>query len=92
MEISSLKEKIVPVLKKSGVRWAALFGSTVKKDKTPNDIDILVELDRRISLLGFINLKRKLEEILNQKVDLVEYDTIKTALKSNILETQISLF
>ena len=92
MEISSLKEKIVPVLKKSGVRRAALFGSTVKKDKTPNDIDILVELDRRISLLGFINLKRKLEEILNQKVDLVEYDTIKTALKSNILETQISLF
>jgi len=92
MEISSLKEKIVPVLKKSGVRRAGLFGSTVKKDKTPNDIDILVELDRRISLLGFINLKRKLEEILNQKVDLVEYDTIKTALKSNILETQISLF
>jgi len=92
MEVSLLKEKIVPVLKKSGVRRAALFGSTVKKDKTPNDIDILVELDRRISLLGFINLKRKLEEILNQKVDLVEYDTIKTALKSNILETQISLF
>ena len=92
MEVSLLKEKIVPVLKKSGVRRAALFGSTVKKDKTPNDIDILVEFDRRISLLGFINLKRKLEEILNQKVDLVEYDTIKTALKSNILETQISLF
>ncbi|HEY4524525.1 MAG TPA: nucleotidyltransferase domain-containing protein, partial [Candidatus Paceibacterota bacterium] len=64
MEVSLLKEKIVPVLKKSGVRRAALFGSTVKKDKTPNDIDILVELDRRISLLGFINLKRKLEEIL----------------------------
>jgi len=68
MEVSLLKEKIVPVLKKSGVRRAGLFGSTVKKDKTPNDIDILVELDRRISLLGFINLKRKLEEILIKKL------------------------
>lgn len=83
---------IVPVLKKSGVRRAALFGSTAKKNKTPNDIDILIELDRQVSLLGFIKLKRNLEEILGQRVDLVEYDTIKIPFKESILEEQINLF
>ncbi len=92
MEIDFLKQRILPILRRSGVRRAGLFGSTVRKNKIPADIDLLVELDNRMSLLGFINLKRSLEETLGQKVDLVEYSTLKPALKKNILDGQISVF
>jgi len=92
MEIALLKDKIIPILKKSGVRRAALFGSVAKRSKKPNDVDILIDLDSKVSLLGFVNLKRSLEEILDQKVGLVEYNTIKKPLEKSILETQVNLF
>ncbi len=91
MEIDLIKQKIVPILRRSGVKRAGLFGSTVRKNKIPADIDLLVELDNKLSLLGFINLKQSLENILGKKVDLVEYSTLKSAIKKNILESQINV-
>lgn len=91
MEIDLIKQKIMPTLRQSGVKRAGLFGSTVKKNKIPADIDLVVELDNKLSLLGFINLKRTLEEILGKKVDLVEYSTLKSALKNNILSEQVNI-
>jgi len=92
MEIAELKQKIVPILRQSGVRRAALFGSILKKRSgTVNDVDILVELAEKTSLLDFVGLKQKLEATVGKKVDLVEYETIKPALKKNILGNQMSL-
>ena len=92
MNTPLLKTKITPLLKKHGVRRAALFGSSIEKHNKPNDIDILIELDRRVSLLGLVNLKRRLEEILHYKVDLVEYGSLKPSLEKDILKTQERLF
>jgi len=90
MTIDEVKKKILPVLKKYEIKKAGVFGSVIRGEIRENsDIDILVELGNDdMSLLDFIGIKLKLEEVLGRKVDLVEYATIKPLLKERILEEE----
>ncbi len=56
--------------------------------KESRDIDILVEIEKDISLLDFVALKLELEETLGRRVDLAEYDTIKPRIKERIQKEQ----
>lgn len=88
--IEEIKEKILPVLQRYGVKRAALFGSCVRGEmKEDSDIDILVEIEEDISLLDFVGLKQEIEEEIGKRVDLVEYNTIKPILKERILNEQV---
>ncbi len=90
MNVSEIKPQIIPILRKYGVRRASIFGSAVRGEmREGSDIDILVEIDKDISLLDFVALKLELEETLGRKVDLVEYDTIKPRIKERILKEQV---
>jgi hypothetical protein len=87
--VEHIKRKILPILRRYGVKRIGLFGSCVRGEMTPDsDIDILVEIDSDISLLDFVGIKLELEEALNRKVDLVEYSTIKPLLRESILSQQ----
>ena len=92
-EIEKISSKIVGVLKKNKVTKAGIFGSYSRGEQKKNsDVDILVEIkDENMSLLGFIKLKIKLEEILGKKVDLVEYSVIKPLIKNRILNEEIRI-
>lgn len=86
MKLNQLKTKANPILADYGVTKASVFGSFARgKAKTTSDIDLLVQLGRKMSLLEFIELKHKLEDSLNRKVDLVQYDKIKPVLRPYIL-------
>ena len=90
VEFNEIKEKIRPIMKEYDVKKGALFGSLVRGEMgKDSDIDILVEIERDISLLDFIGLKIEIEEALGRKVDLVEYCTIKPGLKDKILKEQV---
>ncbi|MBI4711994.1 MAG: nucleotidyltransferase family protein [Planctomycetes bacterium] len=93
MGIREIKQKVIPVLKKYGVKRAGLFGSAANgKDTKDSDVDILVEITRDdINLLGFIHIKSELEEALNKKVDLVEYSTIKPIIRKRVLAEEVAL-
>ena len=54
-------------------------------------MDILVEFPKEKSLFDFIGLKLELEEMLQKKVDLVEYETIKPRLRQYILTEQVQI-
>lgn len=87
--IEQIKHSILPIFDRYGVSKAALFGSVAKDRMRANsDIDILVQIDKDISLLDFVGLKLELEQALKRNVVLVEYDTIKSRLKENILKEQ----
>jgi predicted nucleotidyltransferase len=93
MSVEEIKQKVSPILLKYKVKRASVFGSVAKQTDTPkSDVDILVELDDSISLLDFIGIKLEIEDILHRKVDLVEYDTIKPALKESILNDQVPIY
>ena len=89
MTIPEIKEKILPVLKKYGIKKASLFGSIVRDEQTErSDIDLLVELPETASLLELASLKLDLEEILQSKVDVLTFDSLHPLLKDKILQEQ----
>ncbi|KYC44439.1 MAG: Nucleotidyltransferase domain protein [Candidatus Methanofastidiosum methylothiophilum] len=91
IKISDIKIKAVPVLKKHGIKKAAIFGSFVRgEDNKNSDIDFLVEfIDRdNKTLLDLIGLELDLEEIFNRKVDVITYNSIHPLLKEYILREQ----
>jgi len=84
--------KIIPILKKYGVKKASLFGSVVSGNIQKNsDVDILVEIPEEKSLFEVMDIQFELEKALGKKVDLVEYQNIKTRLKPYILKNQIRI-
>ena len=92
-KILDIKPKIVKILKKHKATKAGIFGSYVRGEQKKNsDVDILVELNNRdFGLIGFIQIKNELENVLKKKVDLVEYETIRKELRKNILEEEIRI-
>ena len=93
MQIKEIKKLVLPIFKPYGIRRAGIFGSAARGEmKTGSDIDILVEIKKDISLLDFIGLKLDLEKALGKKVDLVEYGSIKPALRHNILKDQVEIY
>ncbi|MEK6818568.1 MAG: nucleotidyltransferase family protein [Nanoarchaeota archaeon] len=92
-EIEKIKSKIIEVLKENKVSKAGIFGSYSRGEQKKNsDIDILIEIkDPNMSLLGFIHIKHKLEDILRKKVDLVEYKVIRPEIKKTILEEEVRI-
>jgi len=92
MNVEEIKKKIIPILKRYGVKRAGIFGSVARGETTEeSDIDILVEIDARISLLDFAGLKLELEEALGRRVDLGEYSVIKPIIREQILSEEVSI-
>jgi len=87
-DLENIKLKIKPILKKYGISKAGIFGSSARGESVVNDLDLLVKIDKKISLLEFIGIQQELEDELGMKVDLVEYDAIKPALKDDILREE----
>jgi hypothetical protein len=91
-KIDEIKRKILSILKRYKVKRAGIFGSVVRgEENEESDIDILVEIVGRMSLLDFAGLKLELEEALGQRVDLGEYSTIKPIIKEQILSEEVSI-
>ncbi len=90
--ITTIKRKILPILKRNGVVKAGIFGSYARgNEKKRSDLDLLVRFKGKTSLFDFVGTKLELEESLKKNVDLVEYSTIKPLLKERILKEEIKI-
>jgi len=69
-----------------------IFGSYSRgEQKKTSDIDILVDFSKSPDLLKFIELERKLENLLGCKVDLVRKPAVRNELKKVILSEVIRI-
>jgi len=87
-EIKKILEGQKEILRqKYGVTEIGIFGSYVR-DQTGqgSDLDILVEFDRSIGLLKFIEIEGYLSDILGVKVDLVMRDALKPRIGKHVLK------
>ncbi|MEO8148729.1 MAG: nucleotidyltransferase family protein [Bacteroidia bacterium] len=76
--LETLKQHKPYLHEKYGVSEIGVFGSYTRNDFTDkSDVDILVDFDRGIGM-GFISLADELEQILNNKVDLLSKGGIKS--------------
>ena len=91
-QVEEIKIKLLPILKEYKVKKAGIFGSYARGEQTKNsDVDILVEVEKNMGLIEFIKLKTLIEKEIKRRIDLVEYETIKSEIKENILKDEISI-
>lgn len=88
------RELVLKILRKNqaeintyGVKSLALFGSVARSEARPeSDVDLLVEFDRPVGLFGLIALQKRLEELLGCPVDIGTPDSLKSSIRSRVME------
>ncbi len=92
-DVIKLLQSHAEELKGLGVRSLALFGSVVRGEARPDsDVDIMVELERGVTLFGFARLNRYLEKLLDAKVDLVVRRAVIKELRERIYGEAVDVF
>src|SRR5690606_12414758 len=96
MDLQTIRQRALPILKKHRVVRAAVFGSATEgKMNDTSDVDFLVELPDDIHGFEYVALKEDLKDDLSQslgkEVDVVEYKLIKPSLRSHILPNQVQI-
>jgi hypothetical protein len=88
-DINQIITMINPVLIRYGIHSASIAGSMACGDHTDeSDLDLIVEIDKPMSLLRFAALKIELEELIQLKVDLMERSAIKPRLRQSLLSNE----
>ncbi|MBI5220766.1 MAG: nucleotidyltransferase family protein [Candidatus Liptonbacteria bacterium] len=73
MDLANITEIVTPILRRYGVKRAAVFGSAARGEAgADSDVDLLIELDEPLGLLKLAQLNYVLEDALQKKVDLVK--------------------
>ncbi len=87
LELEDISSKVLPILKKYNVKKAAVFGSSARGEmRRGSDVDLIIDVSGITSGLLFIEIKRKLQNRLNRKVDLISYKSLMCSdLKDSIL-------
>jgi len=70
-EIINRIQSLLEELQGMGVRGISLFGSVSREEKSPHDVDILLEVATNVGLVQFVNIKTRFEEILKMPVDII---------------------
>ena len=85
MSREEIESTLVSILGKYGVRKIGLFGSYARgEERADSDLDVLVEFEKRISLLTLVRIERELSENLGVTVDLLTEQAISPYLVERI--------
>ena len=89
-EIEQYQQLIIPVLKRYLIKRAAIFGSLAKGVlSADSDIDLLIEPGKNFTMFKMLQLENEIAELVNRKVDLVEYNALKPSIRNEVLQSAI---
>ena len=84
--IAVRREAILTICHRNGASNVAVFGSVARGEaQAASDVDLLVDLDSRRSLLDHIGLQQELEDLLGVRVDVVTRRGLHPMLRDNVL-------
>lgn len=84
--IHARREAILKIASRCGVESVRLFGSVARGDHgEASDVDFLVKMSPRRSLLDVIAFKQDVEDLLGMSVDVVEDEGLSPYLRDRIL-------
>ena len=85
--IREIEEKAAEIFQEYKINKVAIFGSCARGNMHHgSDIDLLISFESLESGLVFVEIKRKLENKLGRKVDLITYPSLlRSAYKEEIL-------
>ena len=70
-------------LKNAGIVRLRLFGS-VARGEAGNDVDLVAEFDRAVSLIDLVGLENRLSDLLGRPVDLAQERMLKPRVRANV--------
>lgn len=81
------RKDILRIAAESGAENVRIFGSIVRGEEREgkSDIDLLVTLSDRVSLLDLIGLQQTLEELLQRHVDIVSDRALSPYIRERVL-------
>ena len=86
------RRAITEIAARRGAHHVRVFGSVARgEDGEGSDIDLLVDLDPDVGLVGLAGLTRELRELLDVRVDVVPASSLKAALRDVVLAQAIPL-
>ncbi len=90
-----LRRRRRAVIEAAGRRGASnlrVFGSVARGEETEqSDVDLLVDLDPEVGLVGLAGLAREIGDVLGADVDVVPADSLKPAISDQVLAGAIPL-
>lgn len=92
MGLSEIKNTIINYLKPYKPKMIGLFGSYARGENRPDsDIDILVNLETKITLLQLAKIERELTELLGIKVDLLTEGALRNEKLRNYINQDLQV-
>ena len=78
---------ILRVSHQHGARSVRIFGSTARGEASvTSDLDILVDMDTRSTLLDIVAIKQDLEDMLGCRVDVVTESALSPYIRKDVLK------
>ena len=88
-----IKDKIISILVKHGIKRIMIFGSYARNEATQkSDLDLIVDFPEGTSLLDHIGIEIELSEALNMKIDLLSRNGISPYIKDHVLKEAIVIY
>ena len=76
LSLDKIKETLIPILKKEGIKFCYLFGSYAKGcPKESSDVDLLVDTD--LTGFKFLNLVEEIRTALHKRIDMLRLMDLK---------------
>jgi predicted nucleotidyltransferase/DNA-binding XRE family transcriptional regulator len=86
------RRAVIATCERRGAGNVRVFGSVARgEDHDTSDIDLLVDLDPAVGLVGLAGLTRELKDLLGVDVDVVPASSLKPAVREATLTEAIAL-
>lgn len=90
--IRARRGEILALAARHGASRVRVFGSTARGEAGPDsDIDLLVAMDPRRSLVDHIALAQDLEDLLGRRIDLVTEAALSPLIRERVLAQAVDL-
>jgi predicted nucleotidyltransferase len=85
--IRAKSKDILRVTRQHGAQRVRVFGSAARGRTTPtSDLDILVDMEAKRSLLDIVAIKQDLEDMLGCRVDVVTESSLSPYIRQEVLK------
>ena len=93
LTLERLSAIAVPILRKHGVKSAAVFGSVAQGNAAPgSDVDLLVEYEKGVDLFDLARMREELKGVLGCHVDLVSRRYIRPRMRESIVSQAVPIY
>ena len=90
--LKNKRAEILDIATRHGARHVRIFGSVARGESGPDsDVDFLVEMEPRRSLLDVSHLILDLQDLLGRKVDVVEPEGLHWYIRDEVLKEAVAL-